>query len=157
VLLIVGIAVAVAVVAGLVAWRLRADRAPAPPPRDAYPVPRQLRRGDFPRPDASWLVAYFSSATCASCQGLGPKVAVLESADVAVCELSFEDARALHDRYQVEAIPMILVVDSDGVVQRAFVGATSATDLWAAVAEVRSPGSSPESGLGRIEESGRID
>jgi hypothetical protein len=81
---------------------------------------------------------------------LGPKVAVLESGDVATCELSFEGERALHDRYGIEAIPMILVADAGGVVQRAFVGATSATDLWAAVAEVRAPGSTPESGLGAI-------
>ena len=36
-----------------------------------YPIPRQLDRADFPRPDAPWLVAYFSSTTCDSCQGLG--------------------------------------------------------------------------------------
>ena len=34
--------------------------------------------------------------------------------------------------------------------RRAFVGAFTATDLWAAVAELRDPGSSPEPGLGAI-------
>jgi hypothetical protein len=150
-LAIVGIGVLVAVVAVVVAWRLRVQRPPAPPPRDAYPIPRQLRRDDFPRPDTPWLVAYFSSATCASCQGLGPKVGALESTDVATCELSFEGERSVHDRYQIEAIPMILVADAGGVVHRAFVGATTATDLWAAVAEVRAPGSTPESELGAID------
>lgn len=143
------IAVGVLVVAGVIAWLLRRGR-PAAPPRDAYPVPRQLDRDDFPRADAPWLVAYFSSGTCASCEGLGPKVAVLESVDVAVCELSFEDARDLHERYDIAAIPMVLVVDAIGVVQRAFVGATSATDLWAAVAEARNPGSTPEADLGTL-------
>jgi hypothetical protein len=33
-------------------------------------------------------------------------------------------------------------------VRRAFVGAFTATDLWAAVAELRSPGSTPEPDLG---------
>lgn len=150
-LVVIGVAAVVAIAAGVVAWRLREQRPPAAPPRDAYPVPRQLRRDDFPRPEARWLVAYFSSATCASCQGLGPKVAILESGDVATCELSFEGERDLHERYQIDAIPMILVADDLGVVQRAFVGATSATDLWAAVAEVREPGSTPESDLGLIE------
>jgi hypothetical protein len=150
-LAIVGIGVLVAVVASVVAWRLRAQRPPAPPPRDAYPIPRQLRRDDFPRPDTPWLVAYFSSATCASCQGLGPKVGALESVEVATCEVSFEGERTVHDRYQIEAIPMILVADADGVVYRAFIGATTATDLWAAVAEVRAPGSTPESELGAID------
>jgi hypothetical protein len=145
----VGIFVVVAVVAVVGAWWLR-RRAPQGPPRDAFPVPRQLARPDFPRPGVPWLVAYFSSATCGSCQGLGPKVAVLESEDVATCELSFEAHRDLHERYDVAAIPMILVADADGVVQRAFVGATSATDLWAALAECRNPGSTPEGDLGVI-------
>jgi hypothetical protein len=143
------IAAAVLAVAALVAWRLRRAR-PAAPPRDPHPIPRQLDRADFPRPEASWLVAYFSSSTCAGCQGLGPKVAVLESSGVATVECSFEARRDLHDRYDISAIPMILVADVEGVVQRAFVGATTATDLWAAVAEVRRPGSSPEPGLGEV-------
>lgn len=143
------IAAAVAVVALAVAWWLRRRR-PAAPPRDPYPIPRQLDRDDFPRPDAPWLVAYFSSDTCASCQTLGPKVTALESVAVATCELDFVRARALHDRYEISAIPMILVTDVEGVVRRAFVGATTATDLWAAVAEVRDPGSTPEADLGAL-------
>jgi len=143
------IAAGILAIAGVIAWFLRRQR-PEAPPRDAYPVPRQLDRADFPRADAAWLVAYFSSATCASCQGLGPKVAVLESIDVAVCEVSFEDERDVHERYDIAAIPMVLVADGDGVVQRAFVGATSATDLWAGVAEARHPGSTPEADLGTL-------
>jgi hypothetical protein len=145
--LAIGIAVGVAAVG--VAWWLR-RRAPEGPPRDAYPVPRQVARRDFVRSDAPWLVAYFSSESCASCQGLGPKVAILESDDVATCELSFETRRDLHERYRIDAIPMILVVDADGVVRRAFVGATTATDLWAAIAEARAPGSTPEADLGVV-------
>ena len=47
---------------------------------------------------------------------------------------------------------MIVLVDGDGVVRRAFVGAVSATDLWAAMADLRSPGSAPEAGLGALED-----
>jgi len=146
----VAIAAGVLVAVAAVAWWLQRRR-PDAPPRDAFPVPRQLDRADFPRPDARWLVAYFSSATCASCQGLGQMVTVLDSAEVATCELSFEQERSLHDRYDISAIPMILVTDADGVVRRAFVGATTATDLWAAVAEVRVPGISPEPELGSLD------
>ncbi|MEX0947508.1 MAG: thioredoxin family protein [Acidimicrobiia bacterium] len=145
-----GVAAAILAVAALVAWRLR-RRPPEAPPRDAHPIPRQLARADFPRSDASWLVAYFSSATCAGCQGLGPKVEVLECSQVATAECSFEADRDLHERYDISAIPMILVADHDGVVHRAFIGATTATDLWAAVAEVRSPGTTPEPTLGELE------
>ncbi|HEU5302229.1 MAG TPA: thioredoxin family protein [Acidimicrobiia bacterium] len=144
---VVGVAV---VAAGIVVAAVLRRRAPLGPPRDAYPVPRQLVRADFPRPEAPWLVAYFSSETCDSCQTLGPKVAVLEAPDVVACEVELSAARSLHERYEIAAIPMILVADAEGVVLRAFVGATSATDLWAAVAEVREPGSTPESGLGLL-------
>jgi hypothetical protein len=143
------IAGVVAVVVIAVAWWLRRQR-PTAPPRDPYPIPRQLDRDDFPRPDADWLVAYFSSETCASCQTLGPKVQALESSAVVTCELEFASARALHDRYEISAIPMILVTDGEGVVRRAFVGATTATDLWAALAELRAPGSTPEPDLGAL-------
>jgi thioredoxin-like negative regulator of GroEL len=127
-------------------------RRPAPPPRDAYPVPRQLQRDDFSRPDAPWLVAYFWSRTCDSCGGLMPKVHALESAEVATCTVEATDDRALHQRYEIAAIPMILLADAGGVVRRAFVGAVSATDLWAAMADLRSPGSAPEAGLGALED-----
>lgn len=148
-LLIAAALVAVILVVALVARR---RRTPAPPPRTPYPTPRQLDRADFPRPDAPWLVAYFWSRTCDSCAGLEPKVAVLASDVVSTCALEATDHRDLHRRYEIAAIPMILVADADGVVQRAFVGAVSATDLWAALAEVRSPGSVPEPGLGALED-----
>jgi hypothetical protein len=144
------IAVAILAAAAGVALVLRRRR-PEGPPRDLYPVPRQLDRHDFPRPDAPWLVAYFSSELCSSCVGLGPKVAILESAAVATCELGYTTRRDLHERYDVSAIPMILLADAAGVVQRAFVGATSAADLWASVAELRQPGSTPEPTLGALE------
>jgi hypothetical protein len=35
-------------------------------------------------------------------------------------------------------------------VRAAFVGFATATDLWAAVAELRNPGSTPEPGLGAL-------
>jgi hypothetical protein len=115
-----------------------------------YPVPKQLDRADFPRADAAWLVALFSSATCDSCHGLGDKLNPLESADVAVCDIDFEHFGALHRRYELAAIPTTVIADHEGVVRRAFVGAFTATDLWAAVAELRAPGTSPEPDLGAI-------
>jgi len=145
--IVIGVALVAVVLA--VAALLRRRR-PAPPPRDAYPVPRQLDRADFPRPDAPWLVAYFSSTLCDSCRGLGAKVAVLASDGVSVCELDAADRRDLHQRYEISAIPMILIADAEGVVRRAFVGATTATDLWAAVAELRAPGATPEPDLGAL-------
>jgi hypothetical protein len=146
--LAIGVAILVIVLA--VAWVLRRRR-PEAPPRDVYPVPRQLDRGDFPRSDAPWLVALFSSAACDSCRGLPPKLAALESAAVATCEIGAEQRGDLHRRYEISAIPMTVVADADGVVRRAFIGSFSATDLWAAVAESRAPGASPEPSIGSLE------
>jgi hypothetical protein len=143
------IAVLILAVVGAVALVMR-RRPPAPPPRDVYPVPKQLDRADFPRPDAPWLVALFSSAACDSCHGLGDKLAPLESGDVAVCDADAEHFGALHRRYELAAIPTTVIADHEGVVRRAFVGAFTATDLWAAVAELRDPGSSPEPELGSL-------
>jgi hypothetical protein len=136
VILRLALAAAIIAAAGGVAWVLRRRR-PVPPPRDAYPLPRQLDRADFPRPEAPWLVAYFSSTRCDSCEGLGERVAALSSLDVATAELEFYEQRALHDRYQISAIPMILVADDEGVVRHGFVGATTSEELTDVLARLR--------------------
>lgn len=144
------LAAALLVVALVVAWRLRARNALPEPVRPPGDIPRQLHRTDFDRPDAPWLVALFSSATCDSCAVMAGKVAVLASADVAVCTVEYPSARALHERYAIESVPLVVVSDSEGVTRGAFLGPTSATDLWAAVAELRHPGTTPEPDLGRL-------
>jgi len=146
------VAAAVVAVVFVVAVVVRKRSRPEPPPRTAYPIPRQLDRTDFPDPGKATLVAYFWSRTCDSCVGLGPKLAVLADADTALAAFEETDDRAMHRRYDIAAIPMILVADTDGVVRRAFVGAVSSEDLWSAVAAIRSPGSVPDTGAGVLED-----
>ena len=137
------IAVVLALVAiGVAALVQRRQRPPAPV-RTGYAVPAQVDRADFAHPDAPWLVAVFTSATCTSCQGVWQRAQPLGSDAVAVQELEYTRDRALHDRYEIDAVPATLVVDGDGVVVASFVGPVTATDLWAAVAEAREPGSTP--------------
>jgi hypothetical protein len=143
------IALVILVAVGVIAFVMR-RRPPDAPPRDVYPVPKQLDRTDFRRPEAAWLVALFSSAACDSCRGLDDKLTPLEATDVAVCVIDAEHFGALHRRYELAAIPTTVVADREGVVRRAFVGAFTATDLWAAVAELRAPGTTPEPDLGAI-------
>jgi hypothetical protein len=135
----------------VVAWLLQRRR-PAPPVRDVYPVPRQLDRADFPRAEAPWLVALFSSTTCDSCAGVAAKLEVLDSAEVVACDVEFHARPDLHRRYEIVGIPTTVIADVDGVVRAAFVGSVTATDLWAAVAEARAPGSTPEPDLGSLDE-----
>ena len=136
------LAVAGVAVAAVVAWVVQRRR-PAPPTQGRWPVPTQLDRDDFARPDAPWLVAVFTSATCESCAKAVSQAMVLEAAEVAVQEVEVGADGNLHRRYAIEAVPVTVVAVTDGVVRASFVGPPSATDLWAAVAECREPGSTP--------------
>ena len=143
------VAAALVAVAAAVAHVLDRRR-PAPPTQPRWPVPTQLDRRDFDGADRPWLVVVFTSSTCASCQQATAKASVLVSPHVAYQEVPYQERKDLHQRYAVEAVPTIVVADEDGVVRASFVGVPTATDLWAALAEVRQPGSSPEPGLGRV-------
>jgi hypothetical protein len=134
------LAVLAVAVAAVVQRRQRTDA----PVRTGYAVPAQVDRADFARPDAPWLVAVFTSATCGTCAGVWERARHLESDAVAVQEVEYGADRELHDRYAIEAVPVSLVVDQAGVVRASFVGPVTATDLWAAVAEAREPGSTPD-------------
>ena len=139
------LAVVLALVALGVAWALQRRQRPAAPVRTGYSVPTQVDRADFDHAEVPWLVAVFTSATCDICAGVWDKARPLASDAVAVQEVEYVARRDLHDRYRIEAVPSVLVVDADGVVVRSFLGPVTATDLWAAVAEAREPGSTPDS------------
>ena len=127
----------VVVVAAVVAARLLERRRPAPPTRDAYPVPAQLDRQDFPRPDAPWLFVLFSSRTCDSCGPMVARVCGLESDAVATVQLEAKADKALHDRYRIEGVPMVVLADADGVVRAGFVGSVDTWELEEALAKAQ--------------------
>jgi hypothetical protein len=133
----IAVAVALFVIIAIVAWWLERRRRANAPTQGTTVTPDQLDRADFERPEAAWLVVVFTSNVCASCEGLYEKAAPLASEDVAVVEIEFPAHRVLHDRYHVQAAPMTLVADHEGVVRASFLGAFSATDLWNALAELR--------------------
>ncbi len=132
-LLLVVVVVAIAVVVAVVVDRRR----PEAPTQGNWTVPAQLDRADFARPDAPWLVALFTSATCDSCAQAVERARVLASDVVAVDEAEVKARPDLHRRYHIDAVPIIVVADHEGVVRTSFTGPPSATDLWAAVAAVR--------------------
>ena len=138
--LVVVIVTAVAVV---ISAQYARRKRPEAPTRTGWTVPDQVDRADFARPGTPWLVAVFTSATCTTCADVWSKAELLGSDDVAVAELEYGRDRAVHERYGIDAVPTLLIADRDGVVQRSFLGPTSATHLWAALAELREPGSVP--------------
>lgn len=137
---LVVIAMLVAVGVSLVLRRRKADA----PTQGGYQIPTQLDRGDFVLPETPWLVAIFTSATCDACADVANKAMVLASDDVAVQRIDYIDDPALHKRYKIDAVPTLVIVDHRGVVQKSFLGPMKAQDLWAAVAECREPGSTPD-------------
>ena len=128
--------VVVAVVVALLLERRR----PEAPTAGNWAVPAQLDRADFARPDAPGLVAVFTSATCDSCAKTVEQAKVMASDEVAVDEAEVKSRPDLHRRYHIDAVPITVIADGEGVVRRSFTGPPSATDLWAAVAGVRDEG-----------------
>ena len=107
------------------------------PTQSVNSAPTQLDRADFVHPTTPWLVVVFTSATCNTCADMEIKARVLESESVAIHISEFSAQRDLHKRYNIEAVPTLLLVDSVGVVHQSFLGPVTATDLWAALARAR--------------------
>jgi hypothetical protein len=131
------VAVAILAVAGAIAWWLERRRTVAPPSQGRAVAPEQLDRNDFPRPDADWLVVLFTSLHCDSCAGLVEKARPLESDEVGVVEVEYTRQPDLHARYRIDAAPITVLVDREGITRSAFIGAYSAPELWSALAELR--------------------
>jgi hypothetical protein len=118
-------------------------RKPEPPTQTTWLVPQQLNRAEFAGSNHPWLVALFTSETCDSCASMVSKVEVLRSSSVAVDVVSYQADFERHKRYNIDAVPTTVIADPEGIVVKSFVGPASAADLWAAVAELREPGSTP--------------
>jgi hypothetical protein len=134
--LLVALVLAVAAVAVAAVLRRR-RRHDGPTQGPSWTAPDQLDRADFDRPDAEWLVVVFSSTTCTSCALMVSKAQALASTAVAVVDVEATTRSDLHRRYGIEAVPITVVADRAGVVRASFIGPASATDLWAAVANLR--------------------
>ena len=103
-LILVALAMAVAIVVSAVLRRRRTDA----PTQGGFEIPTQLDRGDFVLPQAPWLVAVFTSATCNTCADVASKAAVLSSNDVAVQRIDYTEDPALHKRYRIDAVPTLV-------------------------------------------------
>lgn len=140
-LIFVVAAMAVALAIALVLKRRKSDA----PTQAGFEIPIQLDRNDFEDPHSPWLVVVFTSATCHTCTDVVTKAEVLSSSEIAVQRIDYTVNPALHKRYRIDAVPLLVIADVDGVVQKGFIGPLKAQDLWAAMAECRDPGSTPES------------
>ena len=133
--IIIALLLAVAA-AGIAAVINRRNRR-APVQGASWNVPLHLRRDDFLHPDAPWLVVLFSSGSCEVCRSVWERVQIVEHAEVAVHNVDAAEDRQLHARYKIDAVPLVVIVDRDGAVQKHFLGPLNAADLWGALAELR--------------------
>ncbi|MFN8015361.1 MAG: thioredoxin domain-containing protein [Acidimicrobiia bacterium] len=104
-----------------------------------YIAPTKIERNDFPQCKSETLVVVFTSTKCDSCGNIIDKANVLSSDCVDVVNVSYEDKNGskLQKKYEIEAVPTVVVCDENGVVQQSYIGSVSATDLWASVAKLR--------------------
>lgn len=138
------IALALGAVAAVVAVVIQRRGRVAPTEAIAeFRAPSRLDRADFDRPDAPWLVAVFTSATCSTCADVWAKAEVLGSDQVVVQQVEEVERQDLHRRYDVHAVPIVAIADASGEVGSSFMGPVSSTHLWAALADLRSPGTVP--------------
>ncbi len=111
------------------------------PTQPSWQFPVQLDPNDFVTENGQWMVVVFTSSTCSTCADVAAKARVLESPSVSVNTVDYVDNVELHQRYEIDAVPITVIADESGVVKRGFIGPVTATDLWAGLAEVREPGS----------------
>lgn len=133
-IIVVGV-IAIAVIVAFVVQRRRPD----PPTQARWSVPSQLDRSEFPQPETQWLVVVFTSKTCDACEGTVEKAKVMACAEVAVAEVEFSDQPDLHKRYDIDAVPTMVIADGQGIVRASFVGPPVASELWAAMSDLRGP------------------
>jgi thioredoxin-related protein len=120
----------------LVALVIRRTQSDVPTQIAKYAVPGQLDRADFDKPDNTWLLVVFTSATCSACQNVLTAVAPLASDDLCVQEVEYVRDRDLHDRYAIDAVPALVLADETGLVRYSALGPQKSAELWLAVSDV---------------------
>ena len=139
--------IVVAVLAAAVVLNKVLSKRSVQAPTQANPsMPTQVDRNDFSDSDKEWLVLAFTSSACNTCADIECKAVVLKSRSVAVEICEFTSHREMHEKYAIDAVPTLLIADSQGVVHKGFLGPASATDIWAALARVRDGLPDPQEG-----------
>ena len=129
------IAVVLGAVALGVAWTINRKKPRTSAVVDHH-VPTHVDRADFAHPEAPVLVVVFTSATCATCAAMLSTAGQVATDAVVVQEAEATARADVHERYQIDAVPIAVVVDREGVVRASFAGSMSAADLSAAIDQV---------------------
>lgn len=133
--LVVAVVLVVAAVVVAVVLDRRSKR--DPPTQGRWSVPGQVDRADFGSASSPWLVVVFSSATCTTCAAALVAARAAAGGDVALDDVEHGARRDLHERYSIDAVPTLLVVDDEGVVRASFVGAPDGDELREAIDDLK--------------------
>jgi thioredoxin-related protein len=87
-----------------------------------WSVPGHLSREDFEFLNEPWLVVVFSSESCETCKPVVAESMKLTSLGIAIQEVAAETKKDLHEKYDIDAVPMLLLVDKFGVVRSSHLG-----------------------------------
>ena len=126
------IAIGVILIALLLAWayqRRNSTYAASPSVAPTYSVPKKLERWDFTHPNHNWLLVVFTSKSCSTCAGVINAAQQLASSSVAIQEVEYNAQRDLHARYGIAVVPLVILVDKDGMVVASHAGAATAEEL----------------------------
>ena len=80
-----------------------------------WSIPGHLSREDFNFLNEPWLVVIFSSESCETCKPVVTEGMKLTSLGVAIQEVTAETNKGLHEKYDIDAVPMLLLLDKFGV------------------------------------------
>ncbi|MCY4163939.1 MAG: thioredoxin domain-containing protein [bacterium] len=126
------IAVGIIMAALAAAWayqRLRPSSANRTSQIPTYTVPTRLQRWDFSHPNSKWLLVVFTSKTCSTCAAVATAAQQLANDSLAVTEVEYSRHQALHNRYDISAVPLTVLVDNTGLVIASLAGPATATEL----------------------------
>ena len=85
-------------------------------------LPYQLDRSDFNNPSIDWIFALFTSDTCDACALVLSEVSKISLPNVVVQNINYSMNKSLHVRYEIDAVPILLLADQQGIVQWSFAG-----------------------------------
>ena len=94
-----------------------------------WSIPGHLSREDFGFINEPWLVVIFSSESCETCKPVVAESMKLSSLGIAIQEIALETNKDLHEKYDIDAVPMLLLVDKFGVVRSSHLGPTNSEEV----------------------------
>tara|TARA_B110000438_G_C15718987_1_gene608891 strand:+ start:115 stop:534 length:420 start_codon:yes stop_codon:yes gene_type:complete len=97
--------------------------------RSGWTVPGHLERSDFAFRNEPWIALVFSSNTCETCKSVIDAAKGLSIKSIPFQEISVEENKELHDRYGIDAVPMLLILDNFGVVRSHYLGPVALSRL----------------------------